>query len=120
MQGGHMIRIVNLKTLFEKLAGELSLRLGKSYLENWNGDLLISCNDEKIMLSMCGSNVRVAAPGQTEHSIQGGDDMARLIVGSESPNEIVALSNMVLSGDALRLVEVLFPKQYPQISGADL
>lgn len=115
-----MIRIVNLGTLFEKMAGELSLRLSKSYLANWRGDLLISCNDEKIMLSIDGSNVRVVPPGQTEHSIRGGDDIARLIIGSESPNEIVALSNMALNGDALQFAEVLFPKQYPQISGVDL
>jgi hypothetical protein len=56
----------------------------------------------------------------TPHRIQGGPEIAQLIVGTETPDEIVRISKLELSGDADILIRALFPKQDIQLSNADL
>lgn len=72
------------------------------------------------MLAIARSKVKVVPAGQSDHSIRGGQDIAQLIVGTESPDEIVETAHLQLSGDAHQLVEVLFPAQHPQMENQAL
>lgn len=121
--GGWLARIVNLGTLFEKLAGELSRRLACSHLLNWEGNLLVSTGRESVLLAIQSGQVRVI-PGSgaepCEHSIQGGEYIAQLMLGSEAPDELIEAHGMEVAGDAVELARVLFPAQQPQMGNADL
>ena len=118
--GGWMIRLVNLQSLIEKLAPELSRRLQMSHLAEWRGNLRISAEDDHVMLAVDRSHIRILPSDESAHTMEGGADIAQLIIGTESPDEIVEAADITLTGDAAQLVEVLFPKQYPQMSNADL
>ena len=111
----YYLRILNLKSVFEKLAPELSLRLQDSPLADWQGDLAISNGDEKIVLAVNRTDVKVVPAVQTEHSIKGGREILQLIVGTEVPDEVVEMNDIELTGDARHLIQVLFPIQYPQM-----
>jgi predicted N-acetyltransferase YhbS len=123
--GGWMAYIVNLKTMFEKLSGELSRRLSCSELANWRGTLVISTGREEVALQINRSHIEVQAsedgePLQSKHSLHGGEYVAQLVLGSEEPGELIAAHQMQLTGDAPRLTEILFPAQWPQMGNADL
>lgn len=119
--GGWMVQIINLRTLFEKLAPELSLRLSRSRLATWRGSLELATRTERITLLIDRSDVSVAgANDYAEHAIEGGEEIALLALGTEAPDEITSSAGTVLRGDASQLVEVLFPRQYPQMGNADL
>jgi hypothetical protein len=62
----------------------------------------------------------VLPPGDAEHVIRGGEAIARLVIGSAEPDELVRAHNMQLSGEGLALATVLFPAQRPQMGNADL
>lgn len=121
--GGWMIQVINLSTLFEKLAPVLSARLAQSHMLNWRGDLLIATRNERIALHIDSSDVSVTSPSpgtDTAHAIEGGEEIALMVMGTEVPTEIALSAATMLKGDAPQLLEVLFPKQYPQMGNADL
>jgi len=107
--------ILNLRSVFEKLAPELSQRLSDSLLKNWRGNLVVSNGEEEIMLAIDETDVEVVPVGKTEHSIVGGPEIAQLIVGTDTPDEVVKINGIELTGDARQLTQVLFPIQYPQM-----
>jgi hypothetical protein len=45
--------------------------------------------------------------------------VARLLLGSDAPLEVCDAGKLRLTGDAARLVPVLFPAQHPQLTLAD-
>ncbi|MEA2574010.1 MAG: hypothetical protein QOH93_1308 [Chloroflexia bacterium] len=118
--GGWLVRVINLRSLFEKLSGELSRRLACSHLAGWRGDLLIATHSEQVLLSIDRSRVEVLPPGDAEHGIRGGEAIARLVIGSAEPDELVQAHGMQLAGEGLSLARVLFPAQRPQMGNADL
>ncbi len=120
--GGWMIQIINLRTLFEKLAPVLSQRLANSHLSGWRGDLVIATRNERITLRVDMTSVSVSriSAEDPSHSIEGGEEIALLVIGTEAPAETTASVGTTLKGDASQLIEVLFPRQYPQMGNADL
>ena len=116
----YMVRIINLHSLFEKLAPELSRRLHTSHLADWSGNLLIFNGEEEVMLAIHRSDVRVVPAGRSDHAIRGGMEIVQLVVGTETPDEVVAMNDMQLNGDAEHLIRVLFPAQYPQMENQGL
>ncbi|MFN8488024.1 MAG: sigma-70 family RNA polymerase sigma factor [Caldilineaceae bacterium] len=120
----YVVRIINLPTLFQKLAPELAVRLQRSHLAAWQGNLRISLKtpNEKVevMLAIHNGEVTVAPVVETPHRIQGGQALAQLILGTESPDEVVEMTGITLAGDAEQLVPVLFPLQYPQMENQAL
>jgi len=63
--------------------------------------------------------VNVDEGRDADHAIEGGDEMAQLLLGSEEPAEIIAAAGMHTSGDATKLAAVLFPNQYPNLCLGD-
>jgi hypothetical protein len=80
----------------------------------WKGSGLISSGDEAIVLSIKGSEVGGDA-GETTHVICGGQDIAQLILETDTPEDVVELS-----GDAEQLAKILFPAQYSMVEKRDL
>ena len=128
--GGAMVRIINLAQTLEKMAGELERRLRASRLANWQGRLTIAEPREQATLAIDRPKVKVIKvqgprgrrgprAGRTRHAIRGGDEIARLLSGSDEPQEVIEGGKMRLSGDARRLAAVLFPNEHPMLSAWD-
>jgi len=117
--GGTMVRTLNLASALGKMAGELSARLRGSHLGGWRGELLVADGRERACLRIDRGAVRPAGPARTKHAVRGGDEIAQLLLGTDDPRETVEAHGIRLSGDARRLVEVLFPNQHPALGSWD-
>ena len=124
--GGAMIRTVNLTSTLGKMAGELSRRLAESAFASWRGELLICDAREKVKLSIGRSGVRVGQIGtdrsrgaKVHNVIRGGEHIAQLLIGTDEPGEIIEAGRIRLTGDARKLIEVLFGHQHPMLSAPD-
>jgi hypothetical protein len=142
-RGEAMVTVVNLESCLRKMEGELSARLRTSELAKWRGEFLLDQHGERVLLGITKNGVKVkgadskrarnlarafgeAVPsdigtlaGPFPHQLQGGDQMAQLILGSDEPEEIVVAGKMRLRGDARRLLPVLFPNLHPNLSTWD-
>ncbi len=116
--GGPMIATLNLPSALTKMTEELSCRL-QAHGVRWEGRLLISTAQEAATLEIAGTTVRVLPPVETPHAIHGGDALARLLLGSAPPEELVAQGEITVAGDAHWLVPTLFPAQYPMLPAPD-
>ncbi len=116
---GWMARMINLRSSLGKLATDLSKRLGASVYANWQGALLLKSSEEHVLLELDHSKVHVASAKSTGHVVEGGQHLVQLLIGTEEPLEVVLAADMKLSGEAKGLIQVLFPKQYPGLSGWD-
>lgn len=116
---GWMARIINLRSSLEKLAGDLSQRLEHSLYANWQGSLLLKSGDEQVLLELDHSKVHVSSSQPTSHSVEGGHHLLQLLIGTEEPLEVALAARMNLTGEAERLIRVLFPKQYPSLAEWD-
>lgn len=116
----YMIAILNVRALFTKLAPELSRRLKASHLADWSGSLSVCYNDERITLRIEKGLVSVATGGQAQYGVEGRDGIVALVVGSEEPKEVLKTSGLVVMGECQSLLEVLFPKEHPQMANHDL
>ena len=104
----YYLRILNLQSVFAKLAPELALRLKDSSLADWKGDLVIANGEEEVVLAIDWSLVKVVPVGRTEHLIKGGGGILQLVVGTDTPDQVVEMGGIELGGDARHLVRALF------------
>jgi len=119
--GGAMVRTVNLRSTLAKITDELARRLAKSPLAKWRGELLISDPREKVVLRVDRGEVALAdqAVGRVEHAIRGGEEIARLLLGSAEPAEVAEPGGIRTRGAGRELLEALFPPQQPMLSRWD-
>jgi len=116
---GWRVRIVNLHTTLEKIRPLLETRLGQSHLVNWKGHLMLDAGEQKAVLNIGNGYIQVTKSHPTEHCINGGAGIGRLLIGSDEPAEVIRQEKITCSGDAARLVCVLFPNLYPMLSQWD-
>jgi GNAT superfamily N-acetyltransferase len=114
-----MARMVNLPATLKKLAGELSRRLRSSPLADWVGDLLIADPRDQAVLHIANGSISSRPAARTPHAIRGGEEIVQLLLGTHAPEETVEAAGIRLSGDAKRLLPILFPEQRPQLSALD-
>jgi hypothetical protein len=117
--GGAMVRTLNLNTTLEKIAPELTRRLKASHMADWKGRLTIADGRQRLTLGIERSRVRAVPAASTRHSLRGRREVAQLLLGSDEPGEVIEAGRMKLSGDAARLVAVLFPNQHPTLRMLD-
>jgi len=117
--GGPMICTVSLVNCLTRMTDEFSRRLQNSFADTWSGNLLIADAREKAMLVIDRGQVSVAPAAETAHSLQGGDQIAQLLIGSEDPRDIIEANGMTLTGDAAKLCDALFPIQHPVLEWPD-
>jgi predicted N-acetyltransferase YhbS len=120
---GWRVRLVNLRSTLEKL---LEARLRRSHLAGWQGTLLLDAGDilplrdQRARLAIDRGQVSFAPEAQeSEHSLHGGAALARLLIGSDDPAEVMRQEGMQCHGAAAELAAVLFPNLYPMLSHWD-
>jgi predicted N-acetyltransferase YhbS len=115
-RGAAMGRLCDLERTLRKISPELGRRLRRSAAGDWCGELLLADARERVVLAIEAGRVRVRRPERGErfaHAIRGGEEMLQLIIGSDEPSEVAAMASMRLTGEAPRLLPVLFPDQKP-------
>lgn len=117
--GEAMVRVIDLAGCLRAMEGELSRRLAASPLSGWRGALLIRGPEGAATLALAGGRVRVGPPAPSRSVVRGGFRLAQLLLGTDDPLEACAQGGIRLTGDAARLVPVLFPAQHPQLQLAD-
>jgi hypothetical protein len=63
--------------------------------------------------------VEVAEDAAAANALRGGADIARFLIGSDEPDEIIRQANMECSGLAVPLARALFPNLHPMMSHWD-
>lgn len=116
---GWRVRIINLHSTLTKLVPLFEKRLANSQFAGWAGNLRLEAGDQCAVLQITGRNVAVADETATPNVLHGGADVARLLIGSDEPDEIIRQTRMDCSGLAQPLVKVLFPNLYPMLSQWD-
>jgi predicted N-acetyltransferase YhbS len=117
--GGAMVRVVNLKSCLQRMEQELSDRLQQSDLDGYRGELLVRGPEAGVGLKIAKGKVTVADRVSSKSALRGGFEIAQLLMGTGDPMETCESGQMRLSGEAARLVKVLFPNEYPQLHQAD-
>ncbi len=116
---GWRVRIINLHSTLQKLIPLLEKRLADSRFAGWQGSLLLDGGEQKAILQIGQGNVEITSEGDTQNILRGGADLARFLIGSDEPDEVIRQADMACSGLALPLVRVLFPNLHPMMSHWD-
>lgn len=114
-----MIRTLSLRSTLSKMSKELSRRLTGSHLADWRGTLLVADAREKVSLDIDRSAVGISGETRAKHCVRGGEQIAQLILGSDEPGAIVEAAGMRVTGDARKLIQVLFPNEHPRLCALD-
>lgn len=121
----YVVKIVNLKSLMAKLTPLLWDRLQTTGFADWRGTLSIRLQEddvsEEITLVVEEGGIRVVDGASASITISGDQSISQLILGSESPDEVISVNGIKITGtNATDLVSVLFPAQYPQMENQAL
>lgn len=116
---GWQVRIVNLQSTLHKIRPLLENRLQRSHLGSWQGSLHLDAGQHSACLAIRAGRLEIAVANPTPHQIQGGPAIARLLIGSDEPAEIIQQEQMLCSGQANELAQILFPNLYPMMSHWD-
>jgi predicted N-acetyltransferase YhbS len=118
--GGAMGRVISLRGCLHAMAGELAERLRKSAAKGFRGVLSISGDGEVAALRIASGSIRLAeGRPRTSHRIVAGAYVARLILGSDSPQSLSAQGQVAYHGAAAELAEAMFPRQWPTLCNID-
>jgi hypothetical protein len=116
---GWQVRIVNLHSTLAKIRPLLQARLRRSHLANWQGQLHLGAGEQSAMLEIEAGEIHVSEAAPGEHSLNAGADLARFLIGSDEPEEIMQQAGVICTGMAGELAHVLFPNMYPMMSHWD-
>ena len=116
---GWRVRIVNLHSTLTKLRPVFETRLQESAFAEWHGALHLDAGEQRGTLQIEKGTVQIVDGTPAAHGIQGGAALARLLIGSDEPEEIVEQAAMVCTGQAADLAAVLFPNCHPMMSHWD-
>jgi predicted N-acetyltransferase YhbS len=116
---GWRVRIINLQRTLTKLIPLLEKRLVESQYANWQGCLLLDAGIKKASINMDRGRVEITGDGPSENMISGGAEIARFLIGSDEPGEIIRQAEMECRGLSVALARVLFPNLHPMMSQWD-
>ena len=116
---GWRVRIINLKSTLQKLLPLLETRLADSRFADWQGRLLLDAGEQEVALSIDHGKIELTPADSSPHSLRGGADVARFLIGSDEPDEILRQAEMECTGLARPLAGVLFPNLHPMLSHWD-
>jgi hypothetical protein len=97
----------------------LAARLQNSHLADWRGQLLLDAGDQQATLEIEAGAIGLTGAAVGEHSLRAGASLARLLIGSDDPAEIIRQEEIACTGAAGELAEVLFPNLRPMLSHWD-
>jgi hypothetical protein len=113
---GWRVRLVNLRSTLRNLVPLFEQRLAASQFASWQGSLFLDGGEQQATLHVDRGRVEIAGASDTEHALHGGADVARLLIGSDEPDEIVRQAGMRCEGTVRTLAGVLFPRLHPVLS----
>lgn len=116
---GWRVRIINLHSALKKLIPLFEERLAQSQFAHWQGSLLVDSDQQKAVLQIESGKVFITDENTAENVLRGGADIARFLIGSDEPDEIIRQANMECKGLAVPLAGVLFPNLHPMMSHWD-
>jgi len=116
---GWQVRMVNLHACLKTLTPEFEHRLKKSHLSTWEGTFHLLGAGEQAALSIRQGQVRVADDSEEVHALQAGHALARFMIGSDDPREIIRQEGVACQGEGAELADVLFPNLHPMLSHWD-
>ena len=116
---GWRVRLLNLHSTLQKLLPLFEERLANSQFAGWQGSLLLDGGEQKATLLIEQGKIKITSEGTPENILYAGSDLARLLIGSDEPEEIIRQADMEYTGLAVPLVRVLFPNLYPMMSHWD-
>ncbi|NLF30934.1 MAG: GNAT family N-acetyltransferase [Planctomycetes bacterium] len=113
--GANLIRIINLRSTLRKMAGELAVRLAAGALTGRSGALTIDLPDQAETLVIDRGRVSVAARVDPAAPRVGGTwHAARLLIGADDPQTIIANGGLNCPREAQPWVNALFPRRRHQ------
>jgi predicted N-acetyltransferase YhbS len=115
---GWRVKIVNLQSALAKMIPLFENRLSESRFANWNGSLHLDGGEHQATLNITKGKIEINDDA-SENIIHGGADIARFLIGSDEPDEIIRQAGMKCDGLALPLVHALFPNLHPMMSHWD-
>ena len=116
---GWRVRIINLQRTLTKLIPLFEKRLVESQYANWQGSLLLDAGIMKASINMDRGCVEITGDGPSENMLCGGAEIARFLIGSDEPDEIIRQAEMECRGLSVALARVLFPNLHPMMSQWD-
>ncbi len=116
---GWRVRLVDLRSTLQKLIPLFEKRLAQSRFAVWEGSLLLDAGGQKAVLQIAKGGVTLSDAAASPNTLRGGADIARLLIGSDDPDEIIRQAGMICTGLANSLAEVLFPNLHPMLSHWD-
>jgi len=116
---GWRVKLINLTSSLHKLAPLFETRLAGSQFAGWTCSLLIDAGEQQATLKIKEGKVEVSPASSAANSLRGGAEVARLLIGSDEPEEVMRQAGMETGGMALPLVRVLFPNLRPMMSHWD-
>ena len=116
---GWQVRLVNLASTLRKIRSLLENRLQHSHLANWTGRLTLDAGEQKAGLWLENGRITLTNTSPDEHAIHAGPALARLLIGSDDPDEIMRQEAIACTGVGAELARVLFPNQHPRLSQWD-
>ena len=116
---GWQVRIVNLDSTLRKLCPLFETRLQRSQFAQWSATLLLDAGEQSAVLALENGTVTLSSDTSSDHAIHAGPALARLLIGSDDPGEIMQQEQITTSGQAAELMRVLFPNLRPVLSHWD-
>jgi hypothetical protein len=116
---GWRVRLINLESTLQKLLPLLEKRLAESRFADWRGSLLLDAGEQKATLGISGGKITLTGDPATPNLLRGGAEIARFLIGSDEPDEIIRQAGMECIGLAQLLARMLFPNLYPMLSHWD-
>ena len=116
---GWQVRLVNLSSALQKLRPTLEARLQASTFADWQGTLCLDAGSESAVLEIDDGQVQIAAGNRGTLTLNGGPAIARFLIGSDEPEEIMQQAEITCSEQTAVLVSALFPNLYPMMSHWD-
>ena len=116
---GWRVKVINLRSTLEKLRPLLEQRLTNSWFADWQGSLYLDGGQQTATLIGAQGKVTITGEPAGANILTAGPDLARFLIGSDEPDEIIRQANIKCSGLAQPLARVLFPNLRPVMSHWD-
>ena len=117
--GSGMTRVLNQRPLFEKFAPELERRLALSTLSSFEGTLALRTDLGTTSLAFSGGKLAVGSDDAAMCFELSQDKLMQLILGYRSVRDVANEPDVKVLGDAVALLDVLFPRGFPYVWHAD-
>jgi len=116
---GWRVKLINLRSALEKLRPLFEHHLANSQFADWQGSLFLDGGQQTASLQIKQGKVRITDETPGENVLCAGSELARFLIGSDEPDEIIRQANINCSGLAQPLARVLFPNLRPMMSHWD-